>query len=443
MKELFVAVLFGATLCMPNRAAFAQDVYSIRVESHQVLVPTTVFDKDRTTAILTQTESDCVIKNAEALNRLRPDDAYIPIDCHELGEIGDLTAKDFRIFEDGIEQKIQNVTRERSHDIIVRDNVARHDEYSNTARGKWSYPDPPSQVGFIPGAASYFYRIAYAPPHSEEGKCHRIKVKVHRRNLSVSYRNRYCYIEHSSFDPLNGTPFGGQMEANATSGQAGGIDLFLQSSFFYVHADAVRVDLTLEFPWNSLKREWIDGNLYRTIGILGMVSQKEGGFVSRFSDLECCSSDFSKPPPLSEHTPHPELDFLEIPTRYETQIDVPPGEYSLQVVLSDGTKFGRVQVPLTMDEYDGKQLAISSVVLCKRFRNAAVAAQEAATANLAPEYVPLVSKGVQFTPAGDTRFKKGEPLFAYFEVYEPLTCWTAIADSSNSTQDHQHQNRRT
>jgi hypothetical protein len=49
-----------------------------------------------------------------------------------------------------------------------------------------------------------------------------------------------------------------------------------------------------------------------------------------------------------------------------------------------------------------------------------VAAVEAAAANLAPQYVPLVSKGVRFTPAGDTDFKKGEPLIVYFQVYEPL-----------------------
>jgi hypothetical protein len=28
------------------------------------------------------------------------------------------------------------------------------------------------------------------------------------------------------------------------------------------------------------------------------------------------------------------------------------------------------------------------------------------------EYAPLVSKGIQFTPGGDTHFKKGEALFA-------------------------------
>jgi hypothetical protein len=31
-----------------------------------------------------------------------------------------------------------------------------------------------------------------------------------------------------------------------------------------------------------------------------------------------------------------------------------------------------------------------------------------------------VSKDIEFKPTGNTRFKKGETLYAYFEVYEPL-----------------------
>src|SRR5207244_7802939 len=79
----------------------------------------------------------------------------------------------------------------------------------------------------------------------------------------------------------------------------------------------------------------------------------------------------------------------------------------------------RAEMPLIIEPYDGKQLALSSVALCKSLRSAAVAAKENAQANFAPQYVPLVSKDILFSPSGDTSFAKGEPLFAYFEVYEP------------------------
>ena len=111
-----------------------------------------------------------------------------------------------------------------------------------------------------------------------------------------------------------------------------------------------------------------------------------------------------------------------LPSHYETQIDLPAGaEYELRIVLSDGESFGRVVIPLVIDGNDGKQLTISSVVLCDRYRDATVAAEEAAAVNLAPQYVPLVSHGLQFTPASQTRFKSSKHVMAYFEVYQPVS----------------------
>ncbi|MGA9041098.1 MAG: hypothetical protein WB421_11230 [Terriglobales bacterium] len=167
--------------------------------------------------------------------------------------------------------------------------------------------------------------------------------------------------------------------------------------------------------------------LTANIGILGLIYGKDGALAARFSDFACCSPELpvfsvgGSPP-----QPHHELDNRTIPNRYETQIDLPPGEYKLVVVLSDGSKFGRVEAPLTVESYDRKQLGISSVELCKRFHEAVMISPETAAIIPAPDLVPLVSKGVEFSPASDTRFKrrtafnKGEALFAYFELYEPL-----------------------
>ena len=109
-----------------------------------------------------------------------------------------------------------------------------------------------------------------------------------------------------------------------------------------------------------------------------------------------------------------------LPTRYETQIGLSPGEYDLQIVVSDTQKFGAAEVPLHIDNYDGRALGLSSVMLCKRFRDAHVAAVERAAANFAPQYMPLVSKNIEVTPSGDTHVKKGQLLILYFEIYEPL-----------------------
>jgi len=200
---------------------------------------------------------------------------------------------------------------------------------------------------FSSGVYSFLlYLIAYVPPQSGVGSCHQIEVKVDRRDAFVDARSKYCNTKHSPSDPL-----------------------------------------------------------YAKNGILGMVYRKDGTLATRFSDFGCRSPNlpaFYIGGSLSPYRPHPERDHPMIPNRYETQIDLPPGECRLLLVLSHGSKFGRGQTPLTVESYDRKQLGVSSLALCKRFH-------EAAAVNPAPDLVLLVSKGVEFTPAGDTRFKKHRP----------------------------------
>lgn len=111
--------------------------------------------------------------------------------------------------------------------------------------------------------------------------------------------------------------------------------------------------------------------------------------------------------------------------RYETQLSLSPGEYNLRIAVSDGQSFGRAEIPLTVDPFDPKELAITAISLCKQIDDVSASGHASVlpgawTARLPGNYMPLVSDGVEFKPTADTRFKKGETLYTYFEVYEPL-----------------------
>ena len=258
--------------------------------------------------------------------------------------------------------------------------------------------------------------------------------------------DEYCTGQSPS-DVLNGTKFGGQMERDLDSDEDPKIPLSLQAGFFDTDAGKARAEIALQFPWDVLQRQWgSDWILHASIGVLGMVYKTDGSLAARFSDFACCSGAssvyaqgyggiFIDPNDTNDRNAFNNIggiyyqllmkslslhDIVNIPAHYETQVELPPGRYNFRAVLSDGEKFGRADAPLLIDSYDGKALALSSVMLCKRFRDAHVAAVEAAAANFAPQYVALVSKGIQYRPTGDTAFKKGEPLIPYFEVYEPL-----------------------
>lgn len=117
------------------------------------------------------------------------------------------------------------------------------------------------------------------------------------------------------------------------------------------------------------------------------------------------------------HNDRKEYEYQVIPSGYRTQIEQAPGEYQLKLVVTDGEKFGRVEVPLRVGSFDRDSLAISGIILCKRYHMVPDKPVEAAGA---PQYVPLVSNGLEFTPAGDTHFLKSGRLISYFEIREPL-----------------------
>jgi hypothetical protein len=484
--HLMAVLLSSGLLCVTAAVAFAQTKGSsnvpsqtpasqtpLRAQSNLVLVPVFVYDPSRMEQA-PKDELPCARSTLIVFFKLKPTEPYLPKDC-DVTEVHDLTAKDFRLFQDGVEQEIGSFEA-GAWRTVVRDNLGWHIQFSGTPRGIWSLSEL-SPLKKVPFMSEQFHILEYVPNNAKQG-CHHIRVEVDRPNFLVFAKDQYCTGQTPS-DPLFGTGRGKDLEQILTSKKRGKIPLTLQAAVIYPGKEMARVDISLGFPWNDLYRKWDPSNwtLYARIGIVGVLRSKGGDIAARFSDLlypsywpafdqggtkyiawEKGSSTLSSALPtllngaastskLSSSSDNgndtlaltfrrsageirPDENAINsalissdpfwLPTRYETQIDIPPGEYDLEVVLSDEWEFGRAEIPLTVGPYEAKQLRLSSVALCKRLRDAAVAAKEAAAANFAPQYVPFVSKGIWFTPEGDTNIEKGEPLYAYFEVYEPL-----------------------
>jgi VWFA-related protein len=398
----------------PVPVSAAQD--PIRVQSDEVLVPTVVFDKE----IYAQ------------LNKMKPHrrDSYghLVAKNEKLWDsiaVKDLTEKDFHLFEDGVEQKIQRARLEPPAFRVVEDNLGKHPEIVGSGGGLWAYPDTPNTDMRV-WLAWPQYVLAYAPAKSPAGSCHEIQVKVERANLEVWTRSEYCNTDHSASDPLSGTEFGKTLEAKANPRTLSDIDLKMKVWAFADNPDAARVYVSLGFPWQALLYEFRDGTLFATVGSLVMVYRKDGTLVARYSDFACCDYGNEKKPNASEQQaelqhaavqlPGPEA---LLPDRYETQFALPPGEYQVRAVLSDGVHFGVQEAPLTVASYDASKLGISDVVLSRRARKVPAEATEAA-AQVAKSYTPLISKGVEFTPTPNPLFWSSDTLFAYFEINDPL-----------------------
>lgn len=411
---------------------------SIKAESNLVLVPVFVYTHNGLERRRNANEDRCVQDDDSRFFALSAEQPYLPRECWE-DNVKGLTLNDFQVFQDGEPQKIENVAKERWL-LAVRDNRTWHGETSIAPSGIWSSADLDHFISPDPGGTSSFYLLGYTPRLSEKG-CHRIRVEVHSQKVHVFARDEYCGGQTPS-DLLNGTKFGKTLEHELAQRGEGQIPLFVQAGAFGSVASRRLTDVVIEFPWNQLNHSWDshDGKLNANIGVLGAVYAKDGKLITRFSDLLWPSywpiiirgwqpagltkigGDNDPYATYSDATAQTLLsrwDPAWLPSRYETQFELPPGEYEIRVILSDGTKVGGATVPVVVENYDGKDLALSSVMLCKRFRDAHVAATEGAAADFAPQYVPMVSKGIQVSPTGDTRFGPGELLIPYFEVHEP------------------------
>jgi hypothetical protein len=398
-------VVYCLALSTAPPAAIAQG--PIRVESNEVLVPTLVIDKARLQDLRSNPGS--YFKPFLAGNIQLADSVTEGLAIH------DLTAVDFRLFEDGQLQAVQSVSFQRTAIRDVRDNEGFHTEYVGPGGGKWSTREWPP--GVVSNSFPSYYVIAYAPPISVEGSCHKIKIEVNRRNALVVARGEYCNTKHPESDPLNGTLFGKQMESDLASATDSKVGVTLAAVPLYNDGNTDRVHVILDWRWRSLKSD------STTLGVLGLVFAKDGSLNQRFSDL----AEFNAGGVEGHNRVFGNELSSIAPTRYETQLFLPPGEYRIQMVLSDGTKFGRAEIPLTVEIHDRESLSISAVALCKQIQNVGTHSLESSpevhgnrTARLPASYHPLVSNDVEFEATGNTRFRKGEVLYAYFEVFEPL-----------------------
>jgi len=409
LRAISSLALASLLLCLAVNSR-AQD--PIRVQSNEVLVPTVVFKRDLYEQLNKQAPHHrTTYAKLQAKNAKLWDDIVVK----------NLTAREFQLFEDGQEQKIESVKLEPPAFRLVRDNFGKHPETVGTGGGLWAYPDLPANDLSV-WLAWPKYVVAYVPPPSAPGSCHRIQIKTQRTNLMVWTRSEYCNTPHPASDPLNGTEFGNQLEKASEARTSTGIDLMLGVAAFSDTPETARVYVATGFPAQSLHHEIRAGTLYATIGSLILVYREDGSLAARFSDFACCDYGDQKDPDDASNVPS-EPSATQgralLPNRYEAQFSLAPGKYVIRAAISDGVHFGVQESPLTIEPLDRHKLSVTGMTLARRVRGQPQNFAEA-TEPVAESYTPLISKGVEFTPTPGTAFFRDDTLFVYFEIAGPV-----------------------
>jgi len=400
-------------------------LYTLRTESRQIIVAASVYnhaDKDRAASWAQE----------ESLNRL-PSSAAAAVRKLDLPPARGLSAKDFRVLDNDVEQSI-NYFQEA--DFPAADITGRW-SFSPAATGTWG-TGPFRTAAFVPPNAIYL--IGYVPPALNPGECRTIQAVVEGRYVHLN-RDRYCNFMNSEEATSAATTLGMRMRSFADSLAQGSTNVWVQAFTFWssrvlsLSGDTSRSDNPPkgEFTYTAEvhdskapatvqiaiqfvpPEETVDcGKNSSAIHIVGIVYKANRAVAGQFGATSGC------PDPVRRE-PWRNYDQIVVPNRFDTQIELTPGDYELRVVVSDGKNFnGGARVPLRVEAFDRQRLAISNLVFGGVLRDASWVVREAAAVSPAPIVPsPLVSNRIQFFPATDTLFPESDHLPLYFEIYEP------------------------
>jgi len=255
---------------------------------------------------------------------------------------------------------------------------------------------------------SQYYVLGYTPPDVEEGSCHTLRVKVDRHDSVVRSRSGFCNIR--STELLAGKPAEKQLEDRVSSSQPGNVTATMLAPYFYTSANTARVNLAIDMPPGAIKFEKKNGKEHAEIDILGVAYTSGGTVAAHFSD----TAEFNL-----EDKKQVEQ-FSKSSYLYENQFEIAAGHYELKVAFtSGGQAFGKLELPLVIDNYDAKQFSMSAVTLSKNVHPVDPMSASLDAAML-EDRTPLVTQGMQVVPAGSDRFKKTDLVVFYIEMYDPM-----------------------
>ncbi|MGA8874268.1 MAG: hypothetical protein WB555_01985, partial [Candidatus Korobacteraceae bacterium] len=352
-----------------------------------------------------------------------------------------LTAADFHVFDNGVEQRI-NYFKEANFSAISL--ATSPWVIDPTTHGIWGTLWPNQGIPYAPAAT---YLIGYIPPAPRPGECRTVEIAVQNHYVQLS-RKQYCAPKDSGAAAQEDPKLTARMQSFLNSSAQGSIQVSVKTFTFwssgvvslateasskgndfalptvdFTYAVSVHdskapaaVQITTEFgsPYQLWKYPCRKNAAFH---FLGFVYNAKGEVEGQFSDTWGCDMRVT---PQSRSVLK-SFDSVLIPTLFDTQIELRPGQYQLRLIVSDGKNFGRAQTSFQIEPLDANELSLSDVVLNGIVRESSWIIRDAAKITPNPLIpTPLVSKDVEFVPVPDARIGKGSPLYAYIEIYEPL-----------------------
>jgi hypothetical protein len=363
----------------------------------------------------------------------------------------DLTAQDFRVLENGIEQKVNFL---HEIDFAGVDITGQWNMYP-VFGGTWGSLHEIEVVSWRPPRATYI--LGYTPSPLKAGECRTIQVVVAHRGVDLN-RSQYCNDNHygnaqgtsepstiaAQIQQRTNTPTRQSVKLSVNSytfWSSGVLQLVNQApqedqgqtlpatDFTYhieVHDARVPATVQLTAQFDLPQRYW-DGSACRkhnpVVRVAGAVYKADGKVAAQFDQTYGCHEATTlASSQLTKYSKHQLLfDKYLKPTRFDTQVQLPPGDYDLRLAVQDEKSLGTARLPLHIPSFDNKDINISDIVPAGIARDSSWVLAEAISVSPFPIIpTPLVSKSLQFFPGPDPTLRRGTPLTLYFEVYDSV-----------------------
>ena len=249
---------------------------------------------------------------------------------------------------------------------------------------------------------SAYYLLGYSSTNpARDGRFRRIRVRLNKPGLKpglkLEHRNGYYATRdflHSGKEDRE-RQLQDQLMTDLSSTD---LTVWMSTSFFRLSDDRFYVPVSIAVPGSEIPFAQSSTQDRATIDVIGLMRDPQQRPVGRLRDTVKLAVQ-------------PSQDVKRKTVQYETGFTLPPGQYRLKVVLRENQSgaIGSYERDVVVPDLRKLPVKLSSVVLGTQTQ--AVTERNAIS--------PLARNGTMLVPSLTHVVSTGQPLYFYYEVYEP------------------------
>ena len=249
---------------------------------------------------------------------------------------------------------------------------------------------------------SAYYLLGYSSTNpARDGRFRRIRVRLNKPGLKpgTKLEHRNGYYANRDFLHSGKEDRERQLQDQLmTDLSSTDLTVWMSASFFRLSDDRFYVPVSIAVPGSEIPFVQSSTQDRATIDVIGLMRDPQQRPVGRLRDTVKLAVQ-------------PSQDVKRKTVQYETGFTLPPGQYRLKVVLRENQSgaIGSYERDIVVPDLRKLPVKLSSVVLGTQTQ--AVTERNAIS--------PLARNGTMLVPSLTHVVSTGQPLYFYYEVYEP------------------------